>query len=41
MRERAAKMILFGKGTADLTLALSSASRVDVAGISRFVRLYR
>ena len=34
MRERAAKMILLDdKGTADLTLILSSASRVDVVGI--------
>jgi len=35
MRERAAKKILLeDEGTADLTLVLSSASRVDVAGIS-------
>ena len=36
MRERAAKMILLDdKGTAALTLILSSASRVDVVGILR------
>ena len=35
MRERAAKKILLDdKGTAALTLVLSSASRVDVVGIS-------